>query len=125
MRTFVHRARRHFGLTVMEATVALIGCCKSPEEASDELFARAVVQVSSEVLEDYVGVYELPSGALFPVTRKHDRLYGGAPPKELHAQTTRRFTSNGFFGEIRFDRDATGKVHRLDYRQAKRSHWCH
>ena len=124
MMAVVPTITREFGLAVIAAAIVLAGCGRLSDEASDELFPRAVVQVSAEVLDDYSGIYELPSGALFPVKSKHERLYGGTPPAELHAQTTRRFTSNGFFGEIIFDRDANGHVHRLDYRQAKQSHWC-
>lgn len=117
------RNSRPIVTSIVLASVLCVGCEKT-DVVSDELFPRAVVQVSPEVLDDYVGVYELPSGAMFPVIRKGELLYGGTPPTELHAQTTRRFTSNGFFGEVRFDRDADGKVRRLDFRQAKRSHWC-
>ena len=104
--------------------VAVVGCQRSAYEVSDDLGQRAAVTVSPRVLDEYAGVYRLPSGALFRVTREGEHLYGGTPPSRLYAQTTRQFTSNRFFGDIRFDRDAKGNVHRLDYRQAKRSHWC-
>jgi pimeloyl-ACP methyl ester carboxylesterase len=115
---------RNLGIAVVTGTVALAGCGQSGDPASDDLFPSAIVKVSDSTLDDYVGIYRLPSGALFPITRTQDHLYGGTPATELHAQTTRRFTCNGFFGEIRFDRDSTGKVHRLDFRQAKQSQWC-
>lgn len=113
-----------FRLTLILGTVSLAGCGKSPDQTPEALLQRAVFQVSPKVLHDYVGVYRLPSGALFPVMQEGDRLLAGTPPTELFAQTTRRFTSNNFFGEIRFDRDTHGDVQRLDYRLAKRSHWC-
>src|SRR5687767_13808616 len=68
------------------------------------LIQRAGVRLHPRVLDDFVGTYQLPSGALFPVIREGDRLLGGTPPAELLPQTTRRFASNRLLGEFHFDR---------------------
>jgi pimeloyl-ACP methyl ester carboxylesterase len=80
--------------------------------------------VNPNVLDDYVGTYRLPSGALFPVVRQEDRLLAGTPPHELLPQTTRQFRSNRFPGEFHFERAADGSVQRLKHRVAKVDHWA-
>jgi pimeloyl-ACP methyl ester carboxylesterase len=101
------------------------GCARSQnDEAPAGLIARAGVSLDPRVLDDFVGTYQLPSGALFPVIREGDRLLGGTPPSELLPQTTRRFASNRLAGEFCFERSAGGQVSRMSYRQAKQDHWA-
>jgi pimeloyl-ACP methyl ester carboxylesterase len=102
-----------------------IGCTRSNEKPARKGVAlRAAIQVNPEVLDDYVGTYRLPSGALFRVIRKGDRLLAGTPPTELLAQSTRRFTSNHFPGEFHFERADGGSVKRVNHRIAKVDHWA-
>jgi pimeloyl-ACP methyl ester carboxylesterase len=106
------------------AALALAGCGGAPDLTSEDVSQRAAISVNAQTLQDYVGLFRLPSGALLPVIRDGDRLLAGTPPAELLAQSTRKFTSNGFFGDVEFERSVHGHVERLNWRLAKRSHWC-
>lgn len=102
-----------------------LGCRRSPEaEIRDRVLHRAAIQLNPRVLDDYVGSYRLPSGAIFHVIREDDRLLGGTPPCELLPQDTRRFKSNRFPGEFHFERAADGSVKRMNHRLVKRDHWA-
>jgi pimeloyl-ACP methyl ester carboxylesterase len=103
------------------ATIGLVGCEPSAPEG---VLQRAGVQVRPHVLEDYAGIYRMPSGALFPVRHQDGRLFGGTPPHELLAQSTRLFTSDRLPGEFHFDREQAAPAPRMNHRLAKRDHWC-
>src|SRR5688572_24369870 len=104
---------RGFPLVLMTFLATLPGCGPSDEEnAAARFLAHAKVSVSPEVLDDYAGVYRLPSGALFRVFRRENRLMAGTPPYEWLPQTTREFASNRSPATIIFDRDEKDRVHR-------------
>jgi hypothetical protein len=119
-------AMRHVNPFLPLSLVLLIaaGCQRQQAEVSEQFLQHAAVEVQSEVLKQYAGVYRLPSGALLSVTFDGERLRAGTPPAELLAQTSRRFTSNRITAEIHFQRDDDGHVRKLDFQLAKRSHWC-
>lgn len=106
------------------AVLTLAGCGGAAAVTSEDVVQRAAVSVNAQTLDDYVGLFQLPNGALLPIARDGDRLFAGTMRAELLAQSTRRFTSNGFFGDLEFERSPDGQVERLNCRLAKRSHWC-
>lgn len=115
---------RGLPVVVLTLLTTLTGCGPSVEDdAATRFLKRANVSVSPEVLDDYAGVYRLPSGALFRVFRQEGRLLAGTPPIELLPQTTREFASNQSPATIVFDRDKDHRVHRLNFRLANRDLW--
>src|SRR5687768_132893 len=113
---------RPFSLILIGIGPLLCGCAEEQKDVPEGLIQRAAVRLDPSVLDDFVGTYRLPSGALFPVVRDGDRLLGGTPPYELLPQTTRRFASNRLPGEFHFDRAADGRVTRMNQRLAKQDH---
>ena len=74
---------------------------------------RTVVEVSTETLADYVGDYQLPSGAEITVTRDEDQLSVDVPGKDtvpLLAESKSVFFPKGEEARLAFKRDSTGRV---------------
>lgn len=101
-----------------------VTACSSSSPPDAGFIQHAALRLDPRVLDDYAGVYRLPSGALFPVVRVGDFLLGGTPPHELLPQTTRRFASNRLPGELHFERDPAGRVQRLRLCLAKHDYWA-
>lgn len=115
---------RLIALFLIAISPLLCGCERAQDDVPKGLIQRAAVRLDPSVLDDFVGTYRLPSGALFPVVRDGDRLLGGTPPHELLPQTTRRFASNRLPGEFHFERSGDGRVTRMNQRLAKQDHWA-
>jgi len=99
------------------------GCAQADEPDYLQFVKRALIEVKPEIYDDYAGTYRLPSGALFTVVHEGDRLMAGIPPYELLPQTTRRFASNRNPAQIEFERNAAGRVDRLNFQLANRDLW--
>lgn len=84
---------------------------------------RAEVQLAPEVLERYVGVYEISPTASFNVIRKGEQLYGqpaGQEALELFAESETKFFLKAVDVQIDFQTDAAGKVTGLILHQGAR-----
>jgi pimeloyl-ACP methyl ester carboxylesterase len=114
---------RPVSLVFLAIAPLFCGCSGAGDDLPKGLIHRAAVRLEPRVLDSFVGTYQLPSGALFPVVRDGNRLLGGTPPHELLPQTTRRFSSNRLPGELHFD-VSDGRVIRMNHRLAKRDHWA-
>jgi CubicO group peptidase (beta-lactamase class C family) len=74
---------------------------------------RTVVEVPTETLADYVGDYQLPSGAEITVTRDEDQLSVDVPGEDtvpLLAESKSVFFPKGEEARLAFKRDSTGRV---------------
>ncbi|MCB1024390.1 MAG: serine hydrolase [Acidobacteria bacterium] len=74
---------------------------------------RATVSLSEEVLEKYVGEYELAPNVLATMTREKDRLFGqltGQPRFELFAEKEDHFFLKAVKADVKFTRDESGNV---------------
>jgi CubicO group peptidase (beta-lactamase class C family) len=75
------------------------------------------VALTAEQLEAYVGRYVTAAGTRHVVTRDGARLFvqfGGGARTELFASGSETFFEKGGFARVRFQRDAAGKVIRLE-----------
>lgn len=85
--------------------------------------ARVEVKLAAEVLERYVGVYEMSPVRTMSVTRKGERLYvqpTGQPELELFAEAEGKFFLKDIDVQINFQTDAEGKVTGLIMQQGGR-----
>jgi CubicO group peptidase (beta-lactamase class C family) len=85
--------------------------------------ARVEVKLAAEVLERYVGVYEMSPVRTMTVTRKGEHLYGqpmGQPELELFAESEGKFFLKDVDVLIDFQTDAAGKVTGLILHQGGR-----
>ena len=81
---------------------------------------RTVVEVPTETLADYVGDYQLPSGAEITVTRDKDQLSVDVPGEDtvpLLAESKAVFFPKGEEARLAFKRDSTGRVTHFILRQ--------
>ena len=81
---------------------------------------RTVVEVPTETLADYVGDYQLPSGAEITVTRDKDQLSVDVPGEDkvpLLAESKAVFFPKGEEARLAFKRDSTGRVIHFIFRQ--------
>ncbi|WP_103018846.1 serine hydrolase [Salinibacter altiplanensis] len=81
---------------------------------------RTVVEVPAETLADYVGDYQLPSGAEITVTRDEDQLFVDVPGEDtvpLLAESKAVFFPKGEKARLAFKRDSTGRVTHFILRQ--------
>jgi len=79
--------------------------------------------VDVSTYDDYVGQYEYPTGALMQITVEGDRLYahlGGQPKSEIFPSTRDEFFWKAVDAQVRFVRDASGKVIALIHTQGGR-----
>lgn len=111
-------------LGLMLGFLSTAGCRPISDDPADDVLQRARLRVASSVLDQYVGVYRLASGAHFPVVRDGDRLLGGTPPHPLLPQTTRQFSSNRLPGEFHFERLGSDAAISLRRRLGKREYIC-
>jgi serine-type D-Ala-D-Ala carboxypeptidase/endopeptidase len=84
---------------------------------------RAEITVAPEVLERYVGRYELPSGLVIAITREGSQLYGQAtnqPKLALFAEKENAFFLKDFDAQFTFETDAAGRTTGLVLHQAGR-----
>ena len=84
---------------------------------------RAEVKLGEDVLERYVGVYELAPGLSMTVTRSGQQLFGeptGQPKLELFAESEKSFFLKAVDAQIEFQADAEGKVTGLVLHQGGR-----
>lgn len=114
----------HRLLALMLGVLISAGCRPMTGDPADNVLQRAKLSVAPSVLDQYVGVYRLASGAHFPVVRDGDRLLGGTPPLPLLAQTTRQFNSNHLPGEFHFERLGPDAVVSLRRRLGKHDYAC-
>ena len=81
---------------------------------------RTVVEVPTETLADYVGDYQLPSGAEITVTRDEDQLSVDVPGEDtvpLLAESKSVFFPKGEEARLAFKRNSTGRVTHFIFRQ--------
>ena len=81
---------------------------------------RTVVEVPAETLADYVGDYQLPSGAEITVIRDEDQLFVDVPGEDtvpLLAESKAVFFPKGEEARLAFKRDSTGRVIHFILRQ--------
>ena len=74
---------------------------------------RAVVKLAAEVLERYVGAYEMGPSRVMNVTRRGERLFAqmtGQPELELFAESEGKFFLKDVDAQIEFQTDAAGQV---------------
>ncbi len=74
---------------------------------------RASVSLSEEVLEKYVGEYEMSPAVMATVTREKDKLFGqltGQPRFELFAEKEDLFFLKAVKADIQFKKDESGKI---------------
>ena len=84
---------------------------------------RAEMKLSAEVLERYVGVYEVAPTFSITVTRRGGQLFGqptGQPELELFAESEKTFFLKVVDVQINFQTDAEGKVTGLILHQGGR-----
>lgn len=77
---------------------------------------RTVVQVAPDVLERYVGEYELSPRDVVTITRQEGQLYGAYPGESrlpLLAESETQFFPEGSPTRVTFERDADGRVTQL------------
>ena len=77
---------------------------------------RTVVQVAPDVLEKYVGEYELAPDAVLTVTRDGAQLYGAYPGESrlpLLAESDTQFFPEGSSTRVTFERNADGRATQL------------
>lgn len=82
--------------------------------------ARPTVTVSQQLLDGYVGEYELAPGAVLTVTRQDDRLFAqltGQPRFRLYAESESKFFLRVVDAQVSFNRAAGGKVESLTLHQ--------
>jgi pimeloyl-ACP methyl ester carboxylesterase len=114
----------HRVLGLMLGFFLTAGCRPISDNPADDVLQKARLRVAPSVLDQYVGVYRLASGAHFPVVRDGDRLLGGTPPHPLLPQTTRQFSSNRLPGEFHFERFGDDAVISLRRRLGKQNYHC-
>ncbi|MBV9923741.1 MAG: serine hydrolase [Acidobacteria bacterium] len=74
---------------------------------------REAVKLTPEVLERYVGVYELRPGFSIAVTRRGDQLFTqatGQPEYEIFAASEKLFFVRAFDAQLEFQTDAEGRA---------------
>src|SRR5690606_3850416 len=74
---------------------------------------KASIQLSSEILTNYVGKYELAPGMIMDITSKDAQLFAqltGQPQFELFAEKEDHFFLKVVDAQLVFNKDATGKV---------------
>jgi D-alanyl-D-alanine-carboxypeptidase/D-alanyl-D-alanine-endopeptidase len=84
---------------------------------------RAEITVAPEVLDRYVGRYELPSGLVIAITREGRQLYGQAtnqPKLALFAEKENAFFLKDLDAQFTFETDAAGRTTGLVLHQAGR-----
>jgi len=84
---------------------------------------RAEVKLSEDVLERYVGVYEIAPTFSIAITRNGQQLFGeptGQPKLELFAESEKKFFLKAVDAQIEFQTDAEGKVTGLILHQGGR-----
>jgi len=84
---------------------------------------RAEVKLSEDVLEHYVGVYEIAPNFSITITRNGQQLFGeptGQSKLELFAETEKKFFLKNVDVQIEFQADAEGKVTGLILHQGGR-----
>jgi serine-type D-Ala-D-Ala carboxypeptidase/endopeptidase len=82
---------------------------------------RQAIQVDPNLLDGYVGRYELAPDFILTITKEHDRLYAqatGQPQVELFAETETQFFITEVEAQITFIRDPQGDVKHLILYQA-------
>ncbi len=82
---------------------------------------KEIVAVSKEVLDTYVGDYQLASGTQFSLSRENDKLFitlAGQPKLELYPESETAFMLKVVDARIEFTKDA-GKVTGLVLHQGK------
>lgn len=86
--------------------------------------ARERVAVPDEVLESYVGRYELGPNFVIAITRDGDQLYAqatGQPRFEIYPSSESRFYLEAVDAQLTFDRDENGEVVGLTLHQGGRN----
>ena len=81
---------------------------------------KKVADVPEEVLESYVGKYELNPGFVFTVTRQGDQLYvqaTGQPRSKIFPETETEFYSKVVNAQFTFNRTEQGEVESLTLHQ--------
>jgi uncharacterized damage-inducible protein DinB len=86
---------------------------ESPATASAPVVERKAISVSSELLDKYVGTYEIQPGNTIVITRVGEQLFGQVPtrgPVPLFAETETRFFARMVDAQIDFVKDDQGVV---------------
>jgi len=100
------------------ADIYLGDSMEQPEQGSPE-GDQQVIQVDTEILDGYVGTYQLGPGWLLTITREEDKIMAQATREDkfpMIARSETRFHVEDYGSDVTFERDASGEVNRIEYR---------
>ena len=113
-------ARKVADLVISDKLVADTSTTGPAPNSSAGSSARPTVRVSSDILDSYVGKYELAGTIMVDITRENDRLIAapqGQEKAELFPQSETKFFLKIIDAQVEFQRDSSGRVSQFTLQQ--------
>ena len=113
-------ARKVADLVISDKLVADTSPTGPAPNTSAGSSARPTVRVSSDILDSYVGKYELAGTIMVDITRENDRLIAapqGQEKAELFPQSETKFFLKIIDAQVEFQRDSSGRVSQFTLQQ--------
>ncbi|MBK7598692.1 MAG: DUF3471 domain-containing protein [Acidobacteria bacterium] len=113
-------ARKVADLVLSDKLVADIATTGPAPNSSAGSSARPTVRVSADILDSYVGKYELAGSIIVDITRENDRLIAapqGQQMAELFPESETKYFLKIIDARVEFQKDSSGRVSQFTLQQ--------